>query len=332
MVLNALRTFKRLIYRRLSNPIQKREIEQLRLRIAEFERRIGRPTATDREVEQLLQRNAELEEAIDRHPAAINAATVNTLQHSAPEAFFECDFNGVRLLLPRDALRTMTHCIQFQPGSPLRINVETAHSNWLREKLKAGDTFLDVGAATGAMSLPFALSIPNVRTIAFEPSRNTNRLLRAALSRNEVTSVEVRDEAVSDVCGTASFSEVGFDLTGKTPFYPETSAISNRFIDAVHLAAAYEVPVTTLDQFFAGRPDETSVRSIKIDVEGFEILVLRGGQRFLRLVRPYIAIDIHRDPFGAGTTEAGARARLQTIGYRFENMGHVLLCYPPGSS
>ena len=300
-----------------------------------FKRRLfpdwnGSERARTAEIERLRRRIVDLEAEIGRQLALADAAAVNAILHSTPESYFECDFNGVRLLLPRDTLRTMTHCLQSRSETPLRIEVEAAHSDWLRDKLRPGDTFLDVGAATGAMSLPFALSIPGIRAIAFEPSRTVNRRLRETLLRNGVDSVEVRDEAVSDHCGTTSFAEVGFDTTGKTPFYPETSAIANRLIDPVHLAATYDVPVTTLDHFFAGRTDEAAVRSVKIDVEGFEIHVLQGGAGFLGRVQPHLAIDIHRNPFAEGTTEKGVRACLEPIGYRFENIDHVLLCYPAG--
>jgi hypothetical protein len=96
----------------------------------------------------------------------------------------------------------------------------------------------------------------------------------------------------------------------------------------------YDVPVITLDQFFAGRSDGPAVRAVKIDVEGFEVNVLRGATTFLTATKPYLAIDIHKDPFGDGqaTTEAGVRAVLTALGYTFGNLGHVLLCYPPGAT
>jgi FkbM family methyltransferase len=230
--------------------------------------------------------------------------------------------------LPRNTLDIMRHCIHVQVGAPFIVEVESAHQRWLLEKLKPGSIFLDVGAATGAMTVPIAKLVPNVRIIAFEPNRTANRSLRETLRRNDIGCVEVIDKAVSNENGSSTFFELKFDATGKMTFLPEASSIATSRIAPEYISETYEVPTTTLDDFFATRKDAAAVRSVKVDVEGFEILVMKGAQKFLSSVRPYIAVDIHADPFGEGMTESGVRACLEVHGYRFEKIGHVLLCYP----
>lgn len=259
----------------------------------------------------------------------VNAATINTLLHSTAQSYFECVLNGTKVFLPRDTVRTMTHCVHASIDAPFVLAVETRHMNWLQSWLRPGDTFLDVGASTGAMTLPIAMSATRVKVIAFEPRRTAHRALIDTLRINGVGAVEVCDVAVSDTCGTVSFTEVGFDPSGKTPFLPETSSITTSDATPACFADKYEVSVTTLDTFFSQRTDEAAVRAVKIDVEGFETKVVQGGLGFLTRVRPYLAIDIHRDPFGEGTTEAAVRESLSALGYRFENAEHVLLCTPP---
>ena len=181
------------------------------------------------------------------------------------------------------------------------------------------------------MTLPIAKTVPGIRIIAFEPNRRTNRSLRETLRRNDITCAEVIDRAVCDTNGTATFAEVKFDTTGNTPWAPEGSAIVHTKLhhpDAI--SATYEVSTTTLDAFFANRDDACAVRAVKIDIESYEIFAVKGAASLLARVRPFIAIDIHRDLSGKGTTEPGVRACLETIGYRFEKDAHVLLCYPPG--
>lgn len=256
------------------------------------------------------------------------AAVSNLIRRSSPEAYFDCEFNGVHALLPRDTLRTMTHCIDPAAQGPLRVAVEIYHQNWLKEKLRSGDLFLDVGAATGAMTIPIAKSDFDVNIIAFEPNRNTRRILLETLERNGIARVEVEAFAVSDTVGVATFIEMPNDPTGNWPFMPETSSIHTEMLSQFGLGTNYQASVTTLDAYFAERTDALQVRAIKIDVEGFEVHVLRGANLFLQSVRPYMAIDIHQDPFATSTTESGVRAILTPFGYSFEKLAHVLLCTP----
>lgn len=264
---------------------------------------------------------------IDRHKP-IRKDLEHMLHQASSGSYCLCNLNGVCLHLPQRTLLTMTHCMHRSADGSLLLLVEDTHLNWLISKLCEGDVFVDVGPATGAMSLPISRQFEGrVRVIAFEPAPTTNRILRETLRVNQIENVEVQDYAVSDRIGSAEFWEYGLDETGKTPFLPETSALSSKMIDRSR-AQAHQVSVTTLDQFFATREGVEPVRAMKIDVEGFEVSVLDGGINFIRTHQPFIAIDIHRHPFTDGTTEQPVRERLGVLGYEFEKMGHVLTCTP----
>ena len=110
---------------------------------------------------------------------------------------------------------------------------------------------------------------------------------------------------------------------------PEASTLIAKVIsDRPHQTLT--VPVVTLDEDALQRCDLKPV-VIKIDVEGFEAQVLRGARRLISQLRPWLSIDIHREPFGDGleTTERSVRSALDEDGYQFEKLGHVLLCTPP---
>ena len=223
-------------------------------------------------------------EMMGRRP--MDEAVVMAIRNASPDSYFRCIFNDRELLIPQHTLRTMAHCIHAQIDAPFIVNVESNHMNWLHSKLHAGDVFLDIGAATGAMTLPIAASSPGVHIIAFEPSRTANRVLRETLRLNKIDGVEIFDSALSDCGGRTQFVEFEHDPTGQTPFQPEASAILAPTTENLALPHQhYDVPVTTLDEFFVGRNDASKVRAVKIDVEGFETKVLQGATRFFGFIR-----------------------------------------------
>ena len=244
--------------------------------------------------------------------------------------FVHIVLNETLLWVPVDTIRTMVHCLSLASRGQLSIDVESAHLKWMMYKLRDGGAFLDVGAATGATTLPIAVHLRNlVQVVSYEPARLARKLLVATLERNAIMGVTVRPVAVSMTAGQAEFREYLPDSTGQTPFLPEASSIvSASMSDAPHTTLT--VPVVTLDQDALPIIQKKPV-VCKIDVEGFEARVLRGASAILSLGCVYLSIDLHVDPFGDGTrtTEREVRSILEKYGYTFEVMGHVLLCSPP---
>ena len=118
--------------------------------------------------------------------------------------------------------------------------------------------------ATGrANSHPRMPGVP--RGIAFEPSPSTAAELRTRLA--DYSSVEIVECAISDRSGNAKFY-VEKD-------HGETSSLirTHSAMDAKPLS----VRVSTLDAEIAGRKI-ASVDFLKVDAEGFDFHVLRGGE------------------------------------------------------
>jgi len=255
-------------------------------------------------------------------------AAINTVMQSSEEAFFRTIFNGVEVFLPRDTVRTQFQCLQGKSEGPLFIEVEENHRKWMMSHIVEGGVFLDVGSATGAMTIPMLATFgSSIQIVAFEPARRARRLLELTLARNGLAGVEIVPKAVSNYVGEATFSEYGFDETGVCPWLPEGSAIDSRVIEEGRVTK-YDVEVTTLDTFCSDRCLLNRPTVIKIDVEGFEALVLEGSSALISSTRPWLSIDIHRDPFGEGTTDAKVRALLSPHGYTFERMAHVMVASP----
>ncbi len=243
------------------------------------------------------------------------------------EAFARVVLNDAVLDMPAGALSTMSHCVDIGPSGEIEIYVETSHFRWMASKAADGGLFLDVGAATGAICLPLAHQRPETEIICFEPATRARRLLTETIARNSIRGIEVLPVGVSDSVGSASFLERPLDEEGDTPYLPEASTLLAPGLPQQD-GTVTRISTTTLDAFAAERGIVGREVTVKIDIEGYEVQALAGAHDFLAKNTVHLAIDIHQMPGQDHTTEAACREALSAHGYRFENMNHVLLCYP----
>ena len=125
-----------------------------------------------------------------------------------------------------------------------------------QQVLRAGDLFIDVGANIGSYAI-WAGEL-GAEVIALEPAADTFALLMENLTLNEYQTVGLQ-AAAGAACGTARFTS-GRDSV-------------NRFDPG----GSVEARVVTIDSIVGDR----IVAGMKVDVEGFEIDVLRGSERAL---------------------------------------------------
>jgi FkbM family methyltransferase len=139
-------------------------------------------------------------------------------------------------------------------------------------KTREPGTFIDVGANIGAMALPTAARFRKWKVLAFEAHRGLSQVLAANAFNNGLDNVEVTQAAIGDKAGLAQFPS------------PPLSAVANfgsTGFDTADKTAVETVRMATLDEVAPG-----DTRFVKVDVEGFEPMVLRGAQRLLRERRP----------------------------------------------
>jgi FkbM family methyltransferase len=167
---------------------------------------------------------------------------------------------------------------------------------YLDEHLRRG-VLWDVGAHTGYMTLVAARLGATV--VAVEAHPDNAARLRSAVARNGLgRHVHVVESALGSSGGVARLAPGGDSSTGRIA------------------ADGIEVPMTTLDELRVRYPAPTI---LKIDVEGFEAEVLRGGSVLLAEDRPALLIELH--PWAdAGEVYAQlGRFRLEEL-----DVGHVL--------
>lgn len=159
---------------------------------------------------------------------------------------------------------------------------EPATFAFLRDRLRPGNTALDVGAHIGLFSVLMArLVAPAGRVISFEPTPSTRRVLAETVRLNGCGEyVQIRAEAMSAVSGSAPF---------RSSMVPGCN--SNSLVGASDEHGAIQVPTISLDELVDR--ERLSVSLIKIDVEGAELHVLRGAARTLAQQRPAVSLALH---------------------------------------
>lgn len=159
--------------------------------------------------------------------------------------------------------------------------------------VKGGATVYDVGAHSGYHSLFSSMLVgPNGRVVAFEPNPLNRASIDKQLSMNPGARVVVSSYALSDRCGLSAFDTSHSSSQGRLSHQGDLN-VEVRQLDFLITHEGFPAPDV-----------------IKIDVEGYEEQVLRGGMRTIEKYRPVILCDRNDD-----TTFPMVRDLLVGIGY-----------------
>lgn len=132
---------------------------------------------------------------------------------------------------------------------------------FLSDYLKRGSIFVDIGANIGTHSLKAAFVVgPSGKIISFEPHPKTFYYLNKNIHLNAFDNIETHNCALGDKSGHLYFSNNIAD--------DQNCIVSS---------AGIKVEVKKLEAAVSPR----KIDLIKIDVEGYELFVLRGGMRLL---------------------------------------------------
>ena len=184
---------------------------------------------------------------------------------------------------------------------------ERAETRWLESRLMPGMGFLDIGSNFGYYTLLAARAMEGQgRILAFEPYIPNREQLQANLARNHMDWVEVEACALADAPGTLDF------------VIPPDSCLGVGHIEThpgTH-ARTVQVDVRTLDTV-AGEKGLDRLDAVKLDVEGAEVRVLKGGQKTFQRFKPDLLVEINPDGLRSFDTEAAELVAILTgWGYR----------------
>jgi FkbM family methyltransferase len=188
--------------------------------------------------------------------------------------------------------------VELHPGVFMRLaNVTVIEKEIVREGmferetvevflalLSSGMTVLDVGANIGQYTLVAAHAVgPYGQVHAFEPTAEIASELRCNVALNEFQNVTINEVAVADSRGEQL-------LYCTDPGSPGTNTIMN---PVEQPCTTSKVRTVTLDDYLAER-GVSDVDVMKLDVEGAELLVLRGAERLLRGPRaPVLLLEVN---------------------------------------
>lgn len=199
----------------------------------------------------------------------------------------------------------------------------------LRDKVRPGQTCLDVGANIGAWVIQFAHLVgPAGRVVAFEPNPGARAVLEQHVRLNHLGgTVRVVPVAAGAEAGEVTFFAAGSD---------GMSRIGSPNPGLAGPSDPIRVPVVTLDAWC--RENAAVPDWMLVDVEGFEGHVLAGAADLIRTRGPALAIVVEMHPSlwpASGTSADEIASRIAAVGRRavplsgqsnpFAEYGHVLL-------
>ena len=140
---------------------------------------------------------------------------------------------------------------------------------------------IDVGANIGLYAVPVASMVAKAggRLLAFEPQRVVFQQLCTNVFSNRIDCVWAFNQAVGAAAGTIDLPTIDYaKAVNIGAFSLDENLQKMRGLEAgLDRSKTEPVTVTTLDALDISG----SVRAVKIDVEGMEIEVIRGGKAFL---------------------------------------------------
>jgi FkbM family methyltransferase len=194
-------------------------------------------------------------------------------------------------------------------------------THWLSRRLRAGDTFVDVGANVGYFSLLAAGLVGDEgHVVAVETSPAFHGMLLQQLRRNQYSSVRSINAAVSDRAEMLRFVLASPSNLGANSIVPYDGPA----------ASTFEMEARPLPALLS-EAEISNARVIKIDVEGAEGAVMRGLYSVLGQLRPDAEIAVEVTPTRMAQVGDSAAELIDTMHQHGFHAYHLANDYAPES-
>ena len=212
--------------------------------------------------------------------------------------------DGTQVLVP-NSLELITPYVLQEQGDWFEDEIK-----FLRLVVQPGNTVIDIGANYGVYALSLARKVgPTGQLWAFEPASETAELLKRSSAANGTSWLHVVQQALSEQEGTA-----WLQMPGQAEL---NSLASDDGADSIRYPGE-NVAVTTLDHCLE-RFGWSTVDLLKMDAEGEEERILRGGRRFFQEMSPLVMFEV----------KAGTEVHLDLV-ERFKPLGYHCFRLIPG--
>jgi FkbM family methyltransferase len=184
--------------------------------------------------------------------------------------------DGVRVVVP-DSLELITPYVLREQQDFFEDELP-----FVRQLLQSGQNVIDIGANYGVYTLSMAHVVgASGHVWAFEPTSITAKFLAQGISSNSFEHVTLEQKAVSSTPGSAQLalqghSELNSLIHGSTP-----------------QGDCETVTLVTLDDCM-DRYHWTDIDLIKMDAEGEETNIVKGGQRFFASLSPLVQYELRK--------------------------------------
>ena len=185
---------------------------------------------------------------------------------------------------------------------------EPSTTRFFRDALRVGQVVVDIGANVGYFSLLSAALVgPAGQVHSFEPYPGYVERMKLSLTANNFANIRLNEFALGDrrqrhklFKGLAS---------ARMHRWKHENPVFNKVHDEV------EVECIRFDDYAA--QNLTRVDLMKIDVDGYEISVLRGAAETIKKYRPVVVIEVYEDALrDAGGSSAELSAMFHGWGYQ----------------
>lgn len=224
--------------------------------------------------------------------------------------------------------------MRLYPGSFLSRLIfcedyELSERNFLKDFLRPGDIFVDVGANIGLFTVIASRYVgARGHVYAFEPCAETHRRLLENVRLNGLTNVSCFQAALSD-------HRERLDMTVSLDGFDVCNSLAQPALG--RLFASESVDSIAWDEFASERGLAGRVSMMKIDVEGWEAHVIDGGARTLsREDAPILQVEFSDSAaLPACSSLHKLYGALESLGYKmfiYDARNRTLIPDPPRDS
>ncbi len=160
--------------------------------------------------------------------------------------------------------------------------------NVFRHNLKKTDYVFDIGSHACTWSVALSKLVPNGKVFAFEASPYYSKVSKLFISFLGIKNIKIFNNAVLDENKSVEFidhDQKGNQLYGSSYVNIEKQKNKN----------SQNINGTSLDIFYNSQIDDPNINIsfIKIDIEGLELLALKGAKKIIAKYQPLMIIEVN---------------------------------------